>query len=296
MLNQFIIGSGNNLLPFWQTFIRTNVDLLTIGTLVNWSVNQNMQILYQTKCICKCHLQNVIHFVQTSMCIDGDLDSFTVPLHSPNCWQIAFHKGYARGLSVATENLWKFLLIIWAHHLLQLRQSQPIFRPTNHKSGFFISRSSRQDHWKRRHSGKKSLEISCPWLQKPLPKWIPLRRCFFLWHPYFPFQEWGFPALIVMVTICVYWSGVTKRTNRSLTQLMMTPLLKRDGHCDCLVIRNTVWDCSDTSCDDEAFIMTIVQCQWCPCWFNASFVDDKFNWQLLTIHLTLSVLNSYEQQ
>ena len=63
------------------------------------------------------------------------VDCLTVSLHSPNGRQFACHEGCARGLSVAFEKLRKFPPVTRTHSPLQLRQSQPIFRPTNHKRG-----------------------------------------------------------------------------------------------------------------------------------------------------------------
>ena len=55
------------------------------------------------------------------------VDSFTL-----QCLQ--YCHGCARGhVSVASEKWWKFSLVTWAHNALWLRQSQPMFRPANHK-------------------------------------------------------------------------------------------------------------------------------------------------------------------
>ena len=60
------------------------------------------------------------------------LDSFTVSLHNPNSRQIACRWGCVRWLSVVFK-MFKFPPITWTLNPLCLRQSQPIFRPTNHK-------------------------------------------------------------------------------------------------------------------------------------------------------------------
>ena len=52
---------------------------------------------------------------------------------SPNDRQFACCYGCARGLSVASEKWWKFPPVTWVPSPLQMKQSQPICRPTNYK-------------------------------------------------------------------------------------------------------------------------------------------------------------------
>ena len=61
------------------------------------------------------------------------LDSFTVPLHSPKGRHFACHLGRAKGLSLGSEKRWGFPLLTWAHNAMGTRKSQFIFRPANHK-------------------------------------------------------------------------------------------------------------------------------------------------------------------
>ena len=65
------------------------------------------------------------HTVQHSL----RLNHFTVSLHSPN----DRHLPTVRGLSVGFEKWWKYPTVRWTHNPLHLRQSQPMFKPTNHK-------------------------------------------------------------------------------------------------------------------------------------------------------------------
>ena len=60
------------------------------------------------------------------------IDCFTVSLHSPNGRFLPAVMAAPGGLSVAPQKSWKFL-VMWAHKALWLRQSQPMFRPANHK-------------------------------------------------------------------------------------------------------------------------------------------------------------------
>ena len=61
-------------------------------------------------------------------------------LAQPYRQAFACRKGWERGLSVASERRRKFPPITWAHKSLRLRQSQPIFRLTNHKRAMPASR------------------------------------------------------------------------------------------------------------------------------------------------------------
>ena len=62
-------------------------------------------------------------------------DSFTVSLHSTNGRHLpAIRAVQGDWLSVTSEKQWKFPPVMWA--TMQLRQSQPIFRPANHKSWY----------------------------------------------------------------------------------------------------------------------------------------------------------------
>ena len=65
------IGSGNDLLPVrHQATIWTNSESLNqLVILKTWNENRNkIKHFHSIKCICKCHLQNVAHFVLILMC------------------------------------------------------------------------------------------------------------------------------------------------------------------------------------------------------------------------------------
>ena len=74
--------------------------------------------------------QNLV--VLRVLSFDLILDSFTVPLHSPN-GRHACRYCCAKGLSLGSEKRWEFPPVTRAHNEMGTRLYQFTFRPTNHK-------------------------------------------------------------------------------------------------------------------------------------------------------------------
>ena len=160
-MNWVSIDSGNGLFPVQhQAITWTNADLLSIepfGRKLR-EIESKFIAFHLRKCIWKCHMQNVCHFVQMDMSkvfrdmpptthflsskwklspiclITGDIDTFTVHLHRPNHRHLpkAVQRDCHWGLKNGGNSHWSCETIMqWG-----TRQSQSICRPTNHKSSY----------------------------------------------------------------------------------------------------------------------------------------------------------------
>ena len=63
----------------------------------------------------------------------GRLDSFTVYLHRPNGRHLPAVRSVQGDYRWPNLKRWKFSPVTWAHNLLCLRYSQPVFRPASHR-------------------------------------------------------------------------------------------------------------------------------------------------------------------